>query len=225
LTLAASKEPDDSMKYYIALKNTGNKKDVLEMSFSSTQSLAWKFYKDVNDNGVFDGGDGQLTNTNGLAGVDADSVQFSDSVHVFAIAVVPSSATDQATDVTTFTVTSAGDNTKFASVTATTTYAVPVVTVTKNVAPLGNQPPGQLMTYTISYQNTGHGNAYNFTVTDSAPDSTTYAPGTIKLNNVAKTDAADADEATLLSGKNVSVHVGTLAPGASGTILFKITIN
>jgi len=223
---ATAKEPDDSIKYYFTLKNTGNHKDVLEMSFSSSRSLTWKFYKDVNNNGIYDVNDTQLANTNGLAGVDADSVQFSDSVHVIAIVVVPAAVSDQATDVTTFTVTSAGDySNKFQSSIATTTFEVPVVVVTKSVLPSGNQPPGQTMTYTINYVNNGHGKAYNFKIIDGAPDSTAYVPGTVKLNNVLKTDASDADEVTVANGKNITVNVGTLNASASGTVEFKITIN
>lgn len=223
---AVAKEPDDSIKYYFTLKNTGNHKDVLEMSFSSSRTLSWKFFKDVNDNGIYDVNDTQLANTNGFAGVDADSVQFSDSVHVIAIVVAPAGVSDQATDVTTFTVASSGDySNKFQSSIATATFDVPVVVVTKSVLPSGSQPPGQTMTYTINYVNNGHGKAYNFTIIDGAPDSTTYVPGTVKLNTVLKTDVSDADEVTVTNGKNITVNVGTLNASASGSVEFKITIN
>ena len=78
---ALTEEPDDSIKYYFTLKNTGNKKDVLLMSFGSSLSLPWKFYKDVNNNGIYDINDTQLAST--------DSVNFSDSLHVIAIAITP----------------------------------------------------------------------------------------------------------------------------------------
>jgi uncharacterized repeat protein (TIGR01451 family) len=223
---ALTKEPEDSIKYYFTLKNTGNRKDVLEMSSSSSKSLSWKFYKDVNNNGIYDAGDTQLTNTNGYAGVDTDSLQFSDSVHVIAIAIAPLVVTDQDNDVTTFTVTSAGDNTKFQSLIATTTINIAVISLSKVVAPIGNQPPGSQITYTVNYANNGHGKAYNFKIIDGAPDSTSYVAGTVKLNNVLKTDAADGDEVTVTNGgKTITVTIGTLNPSATGTVEFKITVN
>ena len=227
LSLSAAKEPDDTVKYYLTLKNTGNTKDILEMSYSSSLSYTWTFYKDANNNGIFEGPgtDTPLSNTPGSpAGVDVDSVALGDSVHIFALLVVPVAGADQTQDVTTITVKSAGDASKFQSSTATTTIDMAVIAVSKSVVPLGTQPPGQQMTYTITYHNTGHGSAYNFKVIDSAPDSTTYVPGTVLLNGVGKTDASDADEVTV-NGKNITVNIGTLAPGATGTVAFKITIN
>ncbi|HTR81768.1 MAG TPA: DUF11 domain-containing protein [Bacteroidota bacterium] len=215
---AKSIEPDDSIKYYFTLKNTGNKKDVLEMSFSSSKSLSWKFYKDVNNNGIYDINDTQMALIGGYA--SADSVQFSDSVHVLAIAIAPVVSTDQDNDVTTFTVTSVGDNSKTQGSIATTTFDIAVVSVTKVVAPIGNQAPGTQMTYTVNYSNTGHGKAYNFVISDSAPDSTTYVPGSITLNGTPVSDGV-----ALTGGKTISVNVGTVAAGASGNVQFKITIN
>jgi uncharacterized repeat protein (TIGR01451 family) len=209
---ASTHEPEDSIKYYFTLKNTGNAKDVLLMSYSSTLSLTWKFYKDVNNNGIYQANDTQLAIT--------DSVNFSDSLHVFAIAVTPVVGTDQIQDVTTFTVTSKGDNTKFQSSIATTTINIAVISLTKAVAPLGNQPPGTQMTYTVNYANTGHGKAYNFVIQDHAPDSTTYVPGTITLNGSSISDAVG-----FINGKWINVSVGTVAGGASGNVQFKITIN
>jgi uncharacterized repeat protein (TIGR01451 family) len=200
------------MKYYFTLKNTGNAKDVLLMSYSSSQSFTWKFYKDVNNNGIYDAGDTQLAVT--------DSVNFSDSLHVIAIAITPVVGTDQTSDITTFTVTSKGDNTKFQSSIATTTIDIAVISLTKAVAPFGSQPPGTQMTYTVNYANTGHGKAYNFVIQDHAPDSTTYVPGTITLNGSPVSDAIG-----FINGKWINVPVGTVAGGATGNVQFKITIN
>ena len=201
---ASTHEPDDSIKYYFTLKNTGNKKDVLLMSYGSSKSLPWKFYKDVNNNGIYDINDTQLAIT--------DSVQFSDSLHIIAIVVCPITVTDLDNDVTSFTVTSSGDNTKFQSSVATTTIDIAILSITKAVAPIGNQPPGTQMTYTVTYSNTGHGKAYNVTIKDLAPDSTTYAPGTITLNGSSVSDAVG-----LKNGKYIVVPVGTVNAGERAT--------
>jgi len=209
---ASTHEPEDSIKYYFTLKNTGNAKDVLLMSYSSSLSLTWKFYKDVNNNGIYQANDTQLAIT--------DSVNFGDNLNVFAISVTPVVGTDQSQDITTFTVTSKGDNTKFQSSIATTTIDIAVISLTKAVAPFGSQPPGTQMTYTVNYANTGHGKAYNFVIQDHAPDSTTYVPGTITLNGSPVSDAIG-----FINGKWINVPVGTVAGGATGNVQFKITIN
>ena len=217
-SIASTHESEDSIKYYFTLKNTGNVKDVLLMSYGSSQSLTWKFYKDVNNNGIYDINDTQLAVT--------DSVNFSDSLHVIAIAITPVVGTDLTQDVTTFTVTSKGDNTKFQSSIATTTIDIAVISLTKVVAPIGNEPPGTQMTYTVVYNNTGHGHAYNFKIIDGAPDSTTYVPNSTTLNGVAMTDAADADAVTVTNGgKTITVTIGTVPASATGTVAFKITVN
>jgi len=218
VSIASTHEPEDSIKYYFTLKNTGNVKDVLLMSYGSSQSLTWKFYKDVNNNGIYDINDSQLAVT--------DSVNFSDSLHVIAIAITPAVGTDLTQDVTTFTVTSKGDNTKVQNSVATTTIDIAVISLAKVVAPIGNEPPGTQMTYTVNYTNTGHGKAYNFKIIDGAPDSTTYVPNSTTLNGTAMTDAADADAVTVTNGgKTITVIIGTVPASGTGIVAFKITVN
>jgi uncharacterized repeat protein (TIGR01451 family) len=229
--LSATTEPEDTVEYYMTVKNTGNSKDVLEMSLSSSQSYAWKFYDDVNNDGIFESGtDTPLIDHPGTpSGVDVDSVAANDSVHVFAILAAPIVSTDQTVDNTTFTVKSAADGTKSQTATAATTIDIPVVSLNRSITPSGNQPPGTQMTYSITYQNTGHGKAYNFQIVDGPPDSTTYVPGSIQLNGVSKTDASDGDEATVttVSGKKIiTINLGTLSGlSPAGTVQFKITVN
>ena len=78
-------------------------KDVIELAAASSQSLSWLFYKDANNNRLLDATDPLLTNTNGKAGVDVDSLAASDSVHIFAVAVIPFVQNDLTKDISTFT--------------------------------------------------------------------------------------------------------------------------
>ena len=64
---------------------------------------------------------------------------------MIAIAITPVVGTDLTQDVTTFTVTSKRNNTKFQSSIATTTIDIAVISLTKVVAPIGNEPPGTQM--------------------------------------------------------------------------------
>ena len=220
-SISAAKEPADTAKYYFTIKNTGDVKDVIELAAVSTQSLSWTFYKDVNNNRLLDAGDLLLTNTNGKAGVDVDSLAAQDSVHVFAVAVVPFVPADQTKDVSTFTAASSGDGTKSHAVVATTTVNIPVVAVNLSVSPPPSQPqpPGSTLTYTLSFTNNGHADIdTSYTVTARIPDSTSFVLGSAKLGALSLADTAAIRNGTL------SVKTGGLKQATSGTIEFKVQI-
>lgn len=218
---AAAKEPADSVEYYFTVKNTGTIKEVIELSAASSQSLAWTFLKDVNNNHVIDPLDVPLTNTNGKAGVDVDSVSAGDSVHVFAISILPMVQQDQTKDVTTFTATSSGSAAKFQNTVASTTTNIPVVSVAISVSPLPSQPqpPGGVLTYTVSYSNTGHADVdTSYTVTARIPDSTSFVQGSAKLGTLSLPDS------TAVRNGSVSIKTAGLKQSAAGTVEFKVKI-
>ena len=220
-SIASSKEPTDTVKYYYTVKNAGTLKDVIELAASSTQSLAWTFYRDANNNKTLDAGDPLLTNSNAKAGVDVDSVAAGDSVHIFAVAPVPFVQTDQTKDVTTFTASSSGDATKSHSVVAVTTMNIPVVAVTLSVSPPPSQQqaPGAVLTYTLSYANTGHADIdTSYLVTARIPDSTLYVVGSAKLGTLSLPDSSSVKNGV------VSVRTGGLKQSTSGTVQFQVKI-
>ncbi len=227
--LSSTNEPDDTLAYYFTVKNTGNTKDVLELEYNSSQGYAWSFIRDVNGNGAIDAGDLQLTNTNGSGGVDVDSVAASDSVKIFARLVVPVVPADQTEEVTTVTVKSSFDPAKFQNASATTTINIPDLALTRSIQPSGSQPPGTEMTFTVTYQNNGHGKAYNVVITENEADSMTYVPNSVTIEGVNKTDLADGDEVTVttVSGKKViSIQAGIINGLSSiRTITYKSVIN
>ncbi|MHB1050008.1 MAG: hypothetical protein ACYC09_08020 [Bacteroidota bacterium] len=227
---AASQEAEDTLSYAITVKNTGNSNDILELSYSSSRAYTWLFFKDINGNGVYNTGDTPLTDAAGsTTGVDVDSVASSDSVKIVARLIVPKESVDQTEDVTTFTVKSDADPSKFQSAIATTTVNVPALSIVRVVTPSGNQPPGEEMTFEVTYQNTGNGSAYNVTVTETEPDSMTYVPNSVTINNISKTDAADADEVTVTTAggkKVITISLGTIAGiSAQGVIRYRATIH
>jgi uncharacterized repeat protein (TIGR01451 family) len=106
--------------------------------------------------------------------------------------------------------------------------------------------PGDVLTYALFFTNTGSRNASAFTARDGVPPWTDFVPDafspgrgirlllgvTSDLTNAADADAGSFD-ATATSNPDdpgptvnglVSVNVGTLAPGASGSIRFKVKV-
>lgn len=89
----------------------------------------------------------------------------------------------------------------------------------------GNHPvPGAVVTFSIVAAVSGTGNATNLHVTDAIPTGTTYQIGTLKLDGVAKSDAADADEAVFASN-SVDFSLGTVSGGSNRTVSFDVKIN
>ena len=88
--------------------------------------------------------------------------------------------------------------------------------------------PGARITYQIVVNVSGSAPAANFVFTDAIPAGTTFASGSLLLNGVALTDAADADAGEFQGGATASVRValGDLTQAAGPqTVAFTVTIN
>jgi uncharacterized repeat protein (TIGR01451 family) len=84
--------------------------------------------------------------------------------------------------------------------------------------------PGSVLTYRLVITLTGTGSVDNVAVSDPLPPQLTYVPGTITVDGVVRTDAADSDEASFAAGA-VQAVFGTLAVPATRVIEFKATVN
>ena len=88
--------------------------------------------------------------------------------------------------------------------------------------------PGARIDYTIVVSATGSGTAATSVFSDAIPANTTYVPGTLQLNSVALSDAADADagDFSTVPTARVRVQLGDLTQASgSQTIQFAVTIN
>ncbi|MCX6138426.1 MAG: Ig-like domain-containing protein [Ignavibacteriales bacterium] len=227
VTLSGSKEAEVEHLYRFDIQNTGNLSDIIELSYSSTQSWVWTFYNDANNNGAIDGEEALLTDHDADGKVDTDVLAASGVMHVLARTVYPNDPANHTTDVTTVTVKSGADASKTMNTVITTTINYPSIVLTRSVSS-PTAVPGTELTYTISYHNAGLGRAFNFQVVDGEPDNTLYVPGSVTLGGVSKTDAADSDEVTVttVSGKKVITVRLTppLAPSETGTVTFKAVV-
>jgi uncharacterized repeat protein (TIGR01451 family) len=112
-----------------------------------------------------------------------------------------------------------------------------VLSVVETVFPdpaSGAQPPGTVLTYTVTVTNSGNGNATGVFITDMVPTYTTYVLGSIRTGATAGTlavrsDATDGDGADYNSGTNAIIipDGGSLSLGKNGTwvLEFKVTID
>ncbi len=88
----------------------------------------------------------------------------------------------------------------------------------------GSRPvPGAVITYSLVATISGAGSINNLVITDPIPAGTAYSGGTMTLDTVALTDAADADSGNF-NGTRISVGTGNVPAGQTRTVTFKVTI-
>lgn len=104
-------------------------------------------------------------------------------------------------------------------------------TIVARVDPFGGavDMPGTILTYQLVGTLSGVGTATGLIINDPLNTSTTlpyvtYVPGSITVAGLAKTDAADADNAQFLNN-TVSVSLGNVVAPASVVVTFQVKIN
>lgn len=107
----------------------------------------------------------------------------------------------------------------------------PDIHLTKEVSPTGTQTIGATLTYTIKYENTGTGTAYNVKITDMVPDGTEYIvnsavvkdgpSATIEYSHDGGLNFDDSQSAPVT---HVRWSIPEVGPGESGTLEFKVQI-
>jgi len=203
---------------------------------------------DSNGNGIYDAGvDEILTSTQTTPILAAD-----EAITVFVVVAIPDDVEDQQVSQVELTASAATGNgtpgTVFAgqgegggdAIAGTTTASagalgalragVTTLSLIKSVSfqdPFGEQSavPGTLATFTLIADVAGSGSIGDLIVADAIPEGTTYAAGTLTLDENPLSDASgdDAGEASDESG--ISVALGSAAAGATHTITFTVTID
>lgn len=92
--------------------------------------------------------------------------------------------------------------------------------------------PGDVIRYQVNYSNVGNDSSTNTIIYDNIPLGSTFVPGSIRINGVARTDAAGDDQAEYdFTNNRVVLRVGNganattggnIGPGISGNITFNV---
>ncbi|MBK8785818.1 MAG: T9SS type A sorting domain-containing protein [Chitinophagaceae bacterium] len=92
--------------------------------------------------------------------------------------------------------------------------------------------PGESLRYQVNYNNVGNDSSTSTVVYDNIPLGSTYLPGSLRINGVAKTDAAGDDEAEFdFTNSRVVLRIGLganaltggrIGPGIGGNIQFDV---
>jgi len=224
---ATTTTPSTTVTYSHTVANLGNGPDTIDITTASSQGWTVDLYFDLNGDGLYQVTDPVLGDTDGDLTPDTGVLAANGTYAILARVTVPAGTVGGTVDVTTVTGTSTFNVGVSESATDTTSIQAPNLTAAKSVAPIGDQPPGTTLTYTVVVTNTGNAAASSVVLTDSIPGFTTYVAGTLVYNGTPQSDAADGDEGDVNdSNPNaVTVNVGALAVAASVTIEFQVTID
>lgn len=210
-----------TVNYALALTNTGNGSDTFNVTGVITGGFTYTLYKDTNGDGILNGSEQDPLNV--LAAsvtLAADAVQY-----IIAVVQAPNVATGSGT--LSLTTTSVLTPSVTQTATATTTIQAAVVTFTKTAAPV-NPKPGDTVTYTISWINSGSADGYLIVLTDQIPTNTTFKTGDLMTyNGSSRTDASDGDNAdyNITNAGKATVNIGTVVSGGTGNFTFQVTVD
>jgi len=153
---AGSTTPGGTISYSHTVLNTGNVADIWNLTYASSQGWTYVFY-DAGNNPITSVvlAPGASANITVRLTVPAGAVLGTVETGVMTATGQATLATDNATDITTII---AGN-----------------LSLTKSVAPVGDQVPGTDLTYTVDYQNLGTDDVTNVIVYDAIPNFTQFA--------------------------------------------------
>ena len=218
-TLSAAGLPGDTIAFAHTVENNGNGDDTIQLSVTTVPGWTVALYRDNNGNGTYEPGTDTVVADTGVLAAEA-------TFPLLVVVTVPSAAADGASASFTVTGTSAFDPAVSDTATDTVNVEAPNLTIIKSVDK-ATAAPGEVLTYTVVVANAGARDAGSVVVTDPVPGFTTFVSGSITLDAVAKTDGADLDEAdhNVSNAGAVTVNLGVLAPGATRTVTFQVTVN
>ncbi len=212
--------PGTAVVFAHTLTNLGNGPDSFSVAATSAHAWPLTLYRDVNSNGVLDAGDSPLAGPVALA---------SGSTAALLVQIaVPGAGSAGVSDTITVAAISRFDGAVSSSVRdVLSVSSAPVAfSVTKQV----DRPTaaaGDVLTYTLAYAASGTDSATAVQLADTIPVGASYVAGTIRVNGVPVTDAADGDAGRLVAVGNgvVAVSLGTVAAGAAGSVTFQARVN
>lgn len=218
---------------YLHVLNPGS---VGALSFTKTGAFGRAFYLDSDCDGVV--GAAERTPLTTVTVGDSWPRAADGTLRSCALEVevsVPANAASGTTEAATVTAQLAWAGsavTDSAAVTDTTTVSPPAA-ITKTVENLTGAPgvvgtaalarPGDRLRYCLNVTNPALDSVTDLTVSDTLTGAAGYEPGSLTLDGVALSDAADTDAGSV-SGRTVTVTLATLAAGQTRQVCFEVTV-
>jgi len=214
------------------LTSQGNITDTFELTWSSTGAFtpaSVVFYADADASGTLSAGDVALADTDGDGNPDTGPIAgFNTAFPLLAEITPPSSAAPGSTATITLRATSAYDATAWDTAVDVITLSGPALTLVKS-ADKASAAPGDLITYTIAYENTGNQDALAVVIEDAVPLPAVYVQGSAAGAGMTMTYSHDGGSTFDPSDAAPVTHLqwslpGPLAPSAPGTVSFVVRV-
>lgn len=217
----ATARPGERRVFAHVVENTGTGPDRYVLSVQGPAGWAVSLYLDGNGDGVLGSEDTPVSGPLPLARGAKQAL--------LAVVDVPADAPDDGAGTVRVTATSQMDAAVSAAVQDLVTVhrPLPAVQLAKTVD-RAEATPGDTLTYTLSAQNRGDAVAPAAELNDPLPAGARYVAGSLRLNGVVLTDAADGDAGEVVRAENgaerLVVRLGDLAPAAAATLTFKTIV-
>lgn len=160
--------------------NIGTLADTFDLTWAGAGGCAptaVTFYDDADASGTLSPGDIPLADTDSDGTPDTGAVAGpGGSIAILAVAAIPPGAAPGQTCTVTVTARSSVDPGAADSVVDSIAVVQPALTLVKSVDQAA-APPGTVLTYTVTYANTGAADAVTVDLVDPVPAPTTYVPG------------------------------------------------
>jgi uncharacterized repeat protein (TIGR01451 family) len=194
----------------------------------SNQGWTYTFYRDVNGNSILDAGDTLYSGGMNPSLGDVYSSNATHSVKILVRLFVPANVAigtiDSVTITATLTPTAIGvaqSSLVVKDVTTVSNQDSGALKLIKTVSPIGNQIPGTDLTYTITYTNAGSVSLHDIEISDQVPTNTKFVSSTFGAGSSGTITAPSVGTI----GRITWTITGSLAPGASGSVIFVVKID
>lgn len=208
-----------ALNYAFTVTNTGNGNDTITLTTSGMPAgYTAVIYRDDNGDGIWQSSETTVVGSTGSLAHDA-------AYKIIVQVTVPAGAQPNETAAITLTAKSTHTTTVADTAIINVSVKQAKLAFTKS-ASTATPIPGDEIEYTISFENTGNDVATGLVITDAIDTDTTYVAGSIKYGASSLTDTAGDDAADFghTTANTVTLSIGNLAAGASGTLKFKVKV-
>jgi len=200
---------------------------VTHLPLPSAAGWSQIIFRDTNNNGVLDPGEPAIGGT-GIAPVPVavvGGVAIGIIVQDFAPATVTNGATNTITVTATLDPTGAGVPNEILTLTDVTRVGVDAVVVLSKMVDKLTALPGEILTYVITYQNTGTQPITTLIVTDTTPAFTRFVSAAYATTPPGLTNGTLVAPPVAGRGPLQWNFAGTLAGGQSGSVTFQVRVD
>ncbi len=229
---SATATPGTTVVLAHTVTNAGNVTDRFDLTWTSSGDFAPTavvLYRDADGTGTLTPGDLPLGDSDGDGTVDTGPLALGRSLAVLAVVSVPASAAFG--DAGTVMLRAVSSYQSGIADTAVETIAIaqPALTLLK-AADRASAPPASVITYTITFTNTGTADAHAVRVEDPVPAFTTYVAGSAAGPGATIAFSHDGGASFDASEAAPVTHVrwdlpAALPPGGSGSISFQVFVD